>query len=285
MDTQTSQGNNTLPPSAAGPSALEALQQRVAALEAELATRDEKHNLALRQAEELEILKNTIVSNIHHEMRTPVLQVKASVALLDEVLHDEKPDHHNTISLINMAKEAITRLEDTVGRISQLIDTDELREEPVALVESVDLAIHHLQRSWAYKEAAKRIEKCLKSAEIPLVLGDKRGVAQILRLLLENALKFSPNDSPVKATVAPNDDETVTITVSDKGIGIAPEYHERIFEPFFQVDSSSTRPFSGAGVGLTLARRVARHMGSDIRVKSALGSGSDFSFTLRVYPL
>jgi len=177
-----------------------------------------------------------------------------------------------------MAVEAIGRLESTVANITQLVESQNLKLEPVVIGESVVLATRNLGRIW--KQHDTRRMRQLYPPETPVVLADKRGAAQVLQQLLDNALKFSPDGTPVDILIESRPEGQVWIAVRDYGIGIAPDQLERIFEPFYQVDSSSTRRFGGIGLGLAIAQLLASQMNTRIEVESTLGRGSTFSFTL-----
>ena len=141
--------------------------------------------------------------------------------------------------------------------------------------------------------AAKRIvlsDSCHCSGHAAY-LGDDQRVQQILANLLSNATKFTPGSGHVRlecgTTDRPPVDLTATSTgawtyfiVEDTGIGIAPELLERIFQPFVQGESGYTRAHSGAGLGLTISRRLAHLMGGRIEVRSELGRGSAFTLWL-----
>jgi len=103
---------------------------------------------------------------------------------------------------------------------------------------------------------------------------------QILLNLLSNAVKFTDRGGRVAVRCDGDDEATARITVSDTGTGIAPDQLERIFEPFVQVGRSLTSTREGTGLGLAISRDLARAMGGDIRVESALGIGSTFTLTL-----
>lgn len=241
----------------------------------DLAERNAQLEKALKSAEELDIIKSAIVRNVSHELRTPLLQVKSAIALLDEELETETLGS----SILNMAAQAVGRLESTVSSITQLAESQNLKLEPIVLDESIDLAIRNLERSWKSHDDYKRIIKAYRP-DIPLARGDKRGIAQVLQVLLDNALKFSPDGGPVEVMITPLTDESVWIGVRDHGIGIPKDKLDRIFESFYQVESSSTRRFSGVGVGLTLANFILDQLGSSIQVESEPGKGSTFSFVL-----
>lgn len=243
-------------------------------LTSDLAERNRQLEAALRAVREADLLKTSIVRNVSHELRTPVLQVKSAVALLSEEVPASDPGRR----LINMAVEAIGRLETTVANVTQLAESQNLKLEPVVIGESVLLAIRNLGRIWK-KRDTRRMRR-LYPPETPVVLADKRGAAQVLQQLLDNALKFSPDGTPVDILIESRPSDQVWVAVRDYGIGIAADQLGRIFEAFYQVESSSIRRFGGVGLGLAIAQLIASQMNTRIEVESAPGRGSTFSFTL-----
>jgi signal transduction histidine kinase len=120
-------------------------------------------------------------------------------------------------------------------------------------------------------------------ARLEEFVADERKVRQVVLNLLSNAVKFTPEGGrvDVRALV---EDGVVRISVSDTGVGIAPEDQAKIFEAFNQVGTDDVRKHEGTGLGLTLTRRFVELHGGEISVESAVGEGSTFSFTLPVRP-
>lgn len=222
---------------------------------------------------ELTMLKNAIVRNVSHELKTPLLQVKSAVALLAEDVGQTK--------LIEYATDATTRLEAVVKNITQLAGSLETRLEHVILREIIEYVILDLRRVWQRKADISRIQVNIEK-NLPLVLADKNGIGTVLQLLLDNALKFSQENVEVKAVHVGN---KVRVSVRDYGIGIARDKIEKIFESFYQVDNSSTRRYGGAGVGLAIVRLILDHHKVPILVESEEGKGSTFSFELPIVEL
>jgi signal transduction histidine kinase len=121
---------------------------------------------------------------------------------------------------------------------------------------------------------------------LPLVPADPRRIRQVLRNLVENAVKYSPGGGPVtiscsrEATSEQTPDESIQVSVADEGLGIEPEYLGRIFDRFYQVDSASTREVQGAGLGLSICKAIIEAHHGRIWAESQAGVGSTFSFTL-----
>jgi signal transduction histidine kinase len=118
--------------------------------------------------------------------------------------------------------------------------------------------------------------------DIPALWTDRQKVKQILLNLLSNALKFTHHGSVIIGAKLNQKDRTMSLSVSDTGIGIAPADQDRIFEDFRQLDNSPTRAYGGTGLGLSICRRLAQMLGGRITVQSHIGKGSTFTLTLPV---
>jgi signal transduction histidine kinase len=119
------------------------------------------------------------------------------------------------------------------------------------------------------------------------VLADREKIAHVVGNLLGNAIEFTPAGGRVwlRATEANVEPKSLLVEVGDSGVGIAPEHHDLIFREFAQVDSTPSRPHHGTGLGLTIARKLVELHGGQIWVKSALGDGSRFYFTIPINPV
>ncbi len=146
------------------------------------------------QTRTLDALKSDIIDNVSHELGTPLLQVKSAVALLVEDIRRRKEREQYRIG--DMATQAVARLEGAVNNIRQLARTHNMQFTAVVLHEAADNAIRQLDRNWISRGAKERIENHLPIG-MPPAYSDKRVLGHILQLLLDNALKFSPEDAPV----------------------------------------------------------------------------------------
>ena len=198
-----------------------------------------------------ELLADAITGPINDEQRVQLARIKRSaahlLALVDEVL---------TLSRVEANREVISH---------ELVDLGELVSEVTTIV--------------APLAAAKGIPLRTEVPDQPVTLTtDPLKVRQILVNLLGNAVKFS-NGKPIDLTVR-DEGRTVVFAVRDRGVGIAPEHAERIFDPFWQVRQRSDRPVGGSGLGLSVSRSLAQLLGGEVTVESTVGTGS--TFTLRI---
>jgi len=255
------------------------LQARVQAATAELATQNE---LLRRQAIELEQasrLKSQFLANMSHEFRTPLNAILGYThMLLQGVAGDLLPaikrqlqridsNGRHLMTIINEILD-ITRIE--AGKMPMQLSEFNLNELVPEVMTELDPVI-----------ARSRLTVTPKLCpELPMVYSDRQKVKQIIVNLLSNALKFT-HEGGIQITVGYDPgDRTALVAVSDTGIGISPENHEKIFEDFRQVDDSPSRQYGGTGLGLAICRRLATALGGRITLESTMGKGSIFTLTI-----
>jgi signal transduction histidine kinase/CheY-like chemotaxis protein len=222
-------------------------------------------------------LKATFVANMSHEIRTPLNSVLALSQLLrDEVAGPLTDDQRRYLEVITRNGRSLLRLIDDILDLSR-IESGHLEVD----TQDVDLApqIASIVDALSPLAVAKDVDVTVKlPGELPLVRCDVDRVRQILTNLIANAIKFT--DAGVVRVTAGAGATMVAIHVTDTGVGIPQSQLGRIFEEFVQVDQTLARRQGGAGLGLAIARRLARLMGGDINVSSVPGSGSRFSLSL-----
>jgi signal transduction histidine kinase len=237
-----------------------------------------------RRSNQVEILKQHIINNVNHELRTPMLHVKSAVSMLVEIMQEvqaSQPDE-KTQRLSRYATQAVGRMEELIYNISQLQLIEQMKLDPLSLHDAVLHGIHHVRRSWSHQGELDRVVYHSPAKKL-YVIGDRRALPRIIFLLVENGLKFSPDkDSPVTIETYQSSPQQVTLTIRDHGIGIAPEFQDQIFETFYQVEQETTRRFGGVGVGLSSAQMLAHEMGTHIWVESTPGEGSIFGLELEI---
>jgi signal transduction histidine kinase len=257
--------------------------------EYELAERVKRLELDLADAQSLiadlrdrDALKTQFLSNISHDLRTPLTAIITHAEILrDGILGEVGPRQKDSISVI------ITGGRQLLDMIAEILTHARHSSGPLTLVESVFSISDVVKQVTALNEslvAKKGLTLSLSmKGEIPMVRGDRDKVIHVLTNLLGNAFEFTPSGGKVWVNVEydPNNYENmVLLEVGDTGRGIAPDHHELIFREFAQVDSSAARAHHGTGLGLTIARRFVELHGGRIWVESDLGKGSRFFFTL-----
>ncbi len=226
--------------------------------------------------ERIEKLRRDMVADVAHELRTPLSNVAGYLeAIRDEVV---KPDTA-TISSLSEEVDLLSRLVDDLQELA-LADAGELKllRQPEDLSQLIDQSVKAVQ----VKVANKGIEANTDiSPELPLVNIDYHRIAQVLRNLLENAIKHTNYGGKITVS-AQQFDSSIKVSVADTGEGIPAEDLPNMFERFYRVDKSRTRNGGGSGLGLTIAKRLVEAHGGAIGVQSELGKGSCFFFTLPV---
>jgi PAS domain S-box-containing protein len=234
---------------------------------------------ANRRLEELDRLRQEYLRNVSHEFRTPLTVIKGYAEYL---LTDAEQDPAAVRDVMRIIVESCDRVIDLVetlievSRVEQGTAEQELRREPVDL-RDVAANAADLLRQAALK---KGIDVILEFPQEPLRLyGDAGLLQQLVKKLVDNALKYSPSGSRVVLKGRP-EEESLTLEVEDSGIGIPAEHLPRIFEKFYMVDGGIARRVGGTGVGLYLVREIARLHNGTVEVQSAPGKGSVFSVRL-----
>lgn len=233
----------------------------------------------LRKVRETEQMKEQLLANVSHELRTPVhIIIGYSDMLLNDLTEPLSENTRRTIRSIHKQAHLLGGLIDNflgfadiqAGALVVTLQKVQLSEFRKELEEMMSFLLGDKPVAFVWRV----------SSQLPPVWADPAKLLLILRNLLSNAAKFT-GAGEVCLAAGLTSEQKITIIVSDTGVGIAPEHHGAIFELFHQVDGSSTSRFGGTGVGLALARKVARRMNGEITVDSVLGGGASFTLTLR----
>ena len=250
--------------------------------ETELARERDSAEAARAEAVAANQAKSTFLATMSHEIRTPMNGV---LGMLEVLEHQEINDGQRAIvSTVRSSASALLRIIDDVLDFSRIeAGRLELEEVPFLLSDLVLGTVDSLQAQATAK--GLHLSAQLSAGSADALVGDPLRVRQILFNLIGNALKFTGEGSVhVRATVSPLSDreQRVVLTVTDTGIGISDAERARLFQPFSQADSSTTRRFGGSGLGLSIVRRLVQLMNGDVRVRSQPGKGSAFTVTLRL---
>jgi two-component system phosphate regulon sensor histidine kinase PhoR len=235
----------------------------------------------ITREKELDEMKSQLLSTVSHELRTPLASIKGfATTLLREDVEWDDASRHEFLSIIDKESD---RLSELIGNLLDMsrIEAGTLRMEP----EPTDLRPITEETATGFRMMTHDHEFYLRLPPfLPLAMADPRRTRQVLRNLVENAVKYSPEGGPItiRAQVKAG---TIQISVADQGIGIDPKQLDSIFDRFYQVDSASTRKVGGSGLGLSICRAIVEAHHGEIWVESQPGAGSTFYFTLPVAPL
>jgi len=257
---------------------LEERTQRLELQKARLIDVQKKMEASAAELERANQFKSEFLANMSHELRTPL----NSSLILSQILADNKPGTL-TAEQVRYAQTIHASNNDLLALINDILDLSkieaghmEMRPQPIAMEALIDPLRRMFEPLARDKGLAFRVSVA-SDAPASLVTDSQR-LTQVLRNLLSNAIKFTARGEVVMEVAAAG--PAVTFAVRDTGIGIPAEQQEMIFEAFRQADGSTSREYGGTGLGLSISRQLARLLGGEIRVQSAVGLGS--TFTLEV---
>ena len=229
----------------------------------------------LTRMHQVETTRREFVTNVSHELRSPLASVKAIVETLDNGALDEAEVARDFVRRINWEVDRMSRM------VEDLLDLARLDSRQGLLsLNTVDLRLLMTEVKESFQERADnknvRIE-VIAPERLPRAVGDEERLRQVLINLLDNALKFTPGSGWVTLSAYPVDD-FVRVGVRDSGVGIPEDHLPHIFERFYKADRS--RQGGGTGLGLAIVKHIVQAHGSEVAVQSREGEGSAFTFTL-----
>ncbi len=255
----------------------------------ELTEKNRRLGEMVDKLQEADRLKSNFLATVSHELRTPLTSVIGySEMLLEGIagqLNDEQRDYVRTV----MEKgDQLLQLITGILDISRMEAGEmKVRKTPFELAEVVRVAVSTVAPNARRKQVTLEVD--LPDA-LARAVGDRDKTRQVLVNLLGNAVKFTPERGTVRVVVRrggvarqeADGADGLRVAVQDNGIGIPPEHFARVFDPFFQVDNTSTREYGGTGLGLSIVKRFVEAQGGAVWLDSEVGKGTAFSFTLPV---
>lgn len=236
--------------------------------------RESELNDARQKAETMNRLKSIFLANMSHELRTPLINIMGYA----EILMDEVEDEGNKEMLSSIVNGG-ERLRDTLNSLLDLSNLESDKTDTLFSVHDLNSLAQKIFREFEEAAKLKRLRYEIELSDVaPLALLDEKLLSQVLRNLVNNAIKYTDSGfvKVVTGISGSGKQKTAFLKVVDSGIGIPDEMKEQIFEPFRQVSEGNGRKYEGAGLGLTIARKYVELMAGELTVESQFGSGSIF---------
>jgi PAS domain S-box-containing protein len=232
----------------------------------------------MRGLSRAESLSSTLVATVSHELQTPISIIKAYASTLARP--DVKWDEDTIRDKLQSIEEESDRLSELVGRLLYASRIDGGVIPLNRMVVDIKKEVRKVAKRLTDKSDIHEIDVEFPP-DFPPVLADPEKLEDVLTNLMDNAIKFSPDGGRVTVKGAIGDSE-VEITVADKGIGIAPDERELIFDRFYRTGDATVKAVQGVGLGLHICKSIIEAHGGRIWVSSRRGKGSEFTFTLPV---
>lgn len=232
-----------------------------------------------RELEQLDKIKNNFISIASHELRTPLTTIKGALSLiLDEEVGSVNAQQKHFLGIANHSVNRLDLL------ISELLDISQIQAGQLILKmgdTSVSSILNQIKENIKEQMAQKNLNFFIESKvdQLPNLQCDPQRISQAIENLISNAIKFTPMGGKIVFS-GEDTGEFMILKVSDTGIGISSENQEKIFDKFYQIDSSSTREVGGTGLGLTIVKSIVELHGGRVWVESRLGEGATFYLLL-----
>ena len=232
------------------------------------------------EAQRVHDVRRDFVANISHELKTPI----GALSLLNEAVLGSKDDSEAVTRFASRMQVEAKRLTDLVQEIIQLSrvqDSDPLNEAQI--LSASDIIKEALDQGRTTADS-RQITLTFQESKDAFILGDRDQLTMAIHNLIENAVNYSPAETKVAVSTS-IENEIITISVADQGIGIPEAEVERIFERFYRVDPARSRETGGTGLGLSIVKHIITKHGGEISVWSSENVGSTFSIRLPIQSL
>ncbi len=225
----------------------------------------------------LERIRTDFVANASHELKTPITAIRG---LSETVVGDPDVERETLLHFMQRIHAQSIRLSQLVGDLMTIsrLEADHGKDS-FSRINFGDLAARAVTTATGAAEFKHQQLGSRLPSERLEVYGDRQNLSQLVDNLIDNAIKYTPERGHIEVRLSRWGDELL-LEVEDSGIGISPQFQERVFERFYRVDKARSQSLGGTGLGLSIVRNIAERHGGSVAVKSQLGRGSVFSFRM-----
>ncbi len=231
-------------------------------------------NRMAKELGSLEKLRQDFISDVSHEIQSPLTSISGFAALLKKGNLSESQISHYA-NIIETESKRLSKLSENLLRLSNLESEDNnLNLKKYQINKQIESILLMLEPQWSVKNITLDV-----SLEETIICGDEDLLSQVFINLLNNAIKFTPKNGNIGVNLCSNGDG-IECKISDTGIGISPEDQPRIFERFYKADKSRDRSLGGNGLGLSIVKKIIDLHGGKISLTSEIGKGTEFTVWL-----
>lgn len=231
-------------------------------------------NKMAKELGSLEKLRQDFISDVSHEIQSPLTSISGFAALLKKGNLSESQISHYA-NIIETESRRLSKLSENLLRLSNLESEDNnLNLKKYQINKQIESILLMLEPQWSVKNIALDV-----SLEETIICGDEDLLSQVFINLLNNAIKFTPENGNIGVNLS-SDENSIVCKISDTGIGISPQDQPRIFERFYKADKSRDRSLGGNGLGLSIVKKIIDLHGGKISLTSEVGKGTEFTVWL-----
>ena len=255
----------------------ESLDSMIEIAERDVQSWQQKQDQEISKLKDQEAFRREFLGNLAHELKTPVFSIQGYILTLLEGGLEDDTINKTFLERASRSTDRIVSILEDLDQITKLeIDALKMKFEVFDIIEMASESI----ASTELRAKDKKIKFSIQNEiEDIFVYADKKRIAQVLTNLLNNSISYGKENGETTISIIVIDD-LVTIEISDNGIGIDQEHLPRLFERFYRVEKSRNRHKGGTGLGLAIAKHIIDSHNQKISVKSSIGSGSQFTFSL-----
>ncbi len=232
----------------------------------------------MTELERLEMMRRDYVANVSHELRTPLTAIRGLLEPLSDGLIQDEETRQRYYRIMLREVVRLSRLITDMLELSRLQSGSEHMEIAAVNLEELLMDTH---QNYLNEASQKGISLKLVAEHVPYVMTDADRVEQVLVILIDNAMHYTPTGGSITIEASETDGQQVLVSVNDTGCGILPDDLPHIFERFYKTDKS--RREGGTGLGLSIAKQIIDKLGESIYVESVPDKGTSFHFTLKKY--